>query len=157
MSHAESASRCLQQRIGVQSSPGDWFVVTQDRIDRFADVTLDDQFIHTDPERAAVTPFGGTIAHGMLTLSLIRPLLASSPTEPLPSDGLAMEINYGFDRVRFIEPVPAGSRIRASSVITAVEQRELAVQVVQQVTVEIEGEDRPGLMADWIGRLVYES
>lgn len=157
MSHAESASRSLERRIGVQSPPGDWFVVTQDRIDQFADVTLDDQFIHTDPGRAAATPFGGTIAHGMLTLSLIRPLLASSRSEPVPSQGLVMEINYGFDRVRFVEPVPTGARIRAASVITAVEQRELAVQVIQQVTVEIEGSDRPALIADWVGRLVYDS
>ena len=157
MSHAESAARSLERRIGVQSPPGDWFVVTQDRIDRFADATLDDQFIHTDPDRAAATPLGGTIAHGMLTLSLIRPLLASSPSEPLPAEGLTMEINYGFDRVRFVEPVPTGSRVRAASVITAVEQRELAVQVVQRVTVEIEGSDRPALVADWIGRLMYES
>lgn len=156
-SHAEIAEGLLAERVGVKTSPGDWLEVTQERIDRFADVTLDDQWIHTDPDRAADTPFGGTIAHGMLTLSLIRPLLSTAPADPMPSEGLVMELNYGFDRVRFVEPVPSGSRIRASSVLAGVERRGTAVQVTQEVTVERDGADRPVLVAEWIGRLVYDS
>ena len=155
--HAETAARLLADRVGVPNPPGEWLEVTQERIDRFAEVTLDDQFIHTDPERAAESPFGGTIAHGMLTLSLIRPLLSTAPADPMPSDGLLMEINYGFDRVRFVEPVPSGSRIRASSAIADVERRGTAVHVVQEVVVERDGADRPVLVAEWIGRLVYDS
>ena len=131
----------------------DWFTVDQDRIDRFADATLDHQFIHVDPIRAAETPFGGTVAHGFLTLSLLPHLLASIPELALPA--IRMGVNYGFDRVRFIHPVRSGSRIRATATLVAIE--EAAPRQFQQthdVTVEIEGVDKPALAATWLTRFM---
>ena len=133
-----------------------WFVLDQSRIDRFADVTDDHQFIHVDPELAKQTPFGTTIAHGFLTLSMLVKLTASIPNE-IPLEGIQMGINYGFDKVRFINPVLSGKRIRASAVTSAVELKGTAVNSTRTITVEIEGEGKPALVADWIGRTVYDS
>ena len=113
MGNAAAAFAVMKDRIGEDQGAGDWFNVSQEQIDRFADVTNDHQFIHVDPERAAAeTPFGGTIAHGFLTLSMLVHLQESIETEPMPLDGLMMGINYGFEKVRFITPVPSGARIR---------------------------------------------
>lgn len=158
MSKAAAAFEAMKDRIGVEQGAGDWFTVTQDVIDGFADVTLDHQFIHVDPERAAAeTPFGGTIAHGFLTLSLLVHLQESIDAPPVPTDGMVMGINYGFDKVRFITPVPSGARIRASAVVSNVELKGTAVQTTRTMTVEVEGVERPALVAEWIGRIVYES
>ena len=131
------------------------YEVTQEDIDRFADLTHDHQFIHVDPGRAAQTPFGGTIAHGFLTLSLLTHLVESVDLGPPLEQGFVMGVNYGLERIRFITPVPTGSRIRARTVTTDVTEMAAAVLVTRTVTVEIEGASRPVLVAEWIGRVVY--
>ncbi|WP_460497624.1 MaoC family dehydratase [Glycomyces tarimensis] len=132
---------------------GAWFTVEQDRIDAFAEATEDRQWIHVDPERAAAGPFGATIAHGFLTLSLL-PRLASSLVEV---GRTAMAMNYGMDKVRFLNPVPAGSRVRATTEITAAETTAMGVRLGSAVTVEIEGVDKPALIAQTISLYVPES
>jgi acyl dehydratase len=122
-------------------------VVDQDRIDRFAETTEDRQFIHIDPVSAAASPFGGTIAHGFLTLSLLTPMMQ----EGCPKLAVAMSVNYGFDKVRFLSPVKAGKRVRGSFKLVAMdEKRPGQWQQKVEVTVEIESEDKPALLADWI-------
>ena len=154
--NAEKAYEFLKEKEGEDQGHGDWFEVTQDRIDAFADATLDHQFIHVDVERAtAETPFGGTIAHGFLTLSLMVHLTTSIKVELPPLDGLIMGINYGMNKMRFINPVPAGSKIRAHSKLASVELKGNAIDQTRTVTVEIEGQDKPALVADWIGRMVF--
>jgi acyl dehydratase len=125
-----------------------WVVVDQERIDAFAEVTEDGQFIHVDPERAAATRFGGTVAHGFLTLSL----LSTQAYSVLPRiEGGAHGVNYGFDRVRFIHPVRSGSRVRGHFTLLAVKRRsEREWQLTYEVSVEIEGEEKPALAAQWL-------
>ena len=138
----------LEAEIGVTRHSG-WHLVDQATIDRFAAATGDHQFIHVDPERAAGTPFGGTIAHGFLTLSLIAVLLADTPRPPPP--GMRIGINYGCDRLRFIRPVRAGRRIRLASTLVAVERK--AADRFQQafdLTIGIEDEPGPALVARWL-------
>jgi acyl dehydratase len=133
---------------GSQLGPTDWLEVTQDRVNLFADATDDHQWIHVDPERAANGPFGGTIAHGLLTLSLLpyfRHQLYSVAN-------VAMAINYGYNKVRFITPVRVGAKIRARAEIAKVDQLEGAVQATVQITVEIEGSDKPAAVAESIVR-----
>lgn len=137
---------------GVESESSDWFEVDQERIDRFADATEDHQFIHVDPEKAAQTPFGSTIAHGYLTLSLLPRLLQDTAIMP---EGTAMGINYGLNKVRFLQPVKAGSEVRAhSTTLGAVEKGGGRVLVTSEVTVEIRGEDRPALVAETLAMFV---
>ena len=137
----------LHQSVG-QTFESHWFVVDQERIDAFAHVTEDRQFIHVDPEKASATPFGGTVAHGFLTLSLLSTMAYSA----LPVvEGAAMGVNYGFDKVRFLHPVRAGSRVRAKFVLTSViERSEAEWQLVYDVTIEIEGVQKPALAATWL-------
>ena len=131
---------------GRESDPSSWFEITQDRVDRFADATNDHQFIHVDPERAAQTPLGGTVAHGFLTLSLI-PFLTAEVADSI--EGLAMALNYGSDKVRFLQPVRVGSRVRARQKYLSVEEKRPGQWlVITRVTIEIEGEERPVLIAD---------
>ncbi len=154
--NAENAYGAMKAQVGGDPVPGEWFEITQERINAFADATLDHQFIHVDPERAAAeTPFGGTIAHGFLTLSLLVHLSSSIPAELPRLDGLLMGINYGMNRVRFINPVPSGSRVRAVAQVSDVERKGNAVDVTRTMTVEIEGQDKPALVAEWIGRMVF--
>jgi acyl dehydratase len=138
----------LEARIGTALGASDWFLVDQARIDAFADVTLDHQFVHVDPERARATPFGGTIAHGFLTLSLLVHLcLPFIPT--LANRKLV--VNYGFDKVRFVSPVRVGKRIRAVGKLGEVAERKPGNIILRvDVTVEIEGEDKPALTAEWL-------
>lgn len=132
------------QRLGVS----DWFLVDQPVIDRFAEVTQDFQFIHVDEARARATPLGGTVAHGMLTLSLL-PRMAEMVV-PLP-DGLKMGLNYGFNRVRFLNPVRSGKRVRGQFVLRSADDSQAGrLMLVLDVTVEIEGEDKPALVAEWV-------
>ena len=143
----------MKARIGQEVGVSDWHVMDQARIDRFADVTEDHQFIHVDPARAkAETPFGGTIAHGFLTLSL----LATIGYEALPQiEGRVMGINYGFDKVRFLQPVRAGSRLRARYKLRDVTERSAKEVLFRyEVMVEIEGSDKPALYAESIGLAV---
>src|SRR5437868_14862946 len=133
------------QPIGVS----DWIEVTQDRIAAFAEATEDRQFIHVDPEAAAKTPFGGTIAHGFLTLSLLSRMAAEAMLVP---DGVKMPVNYGLDRVRFLAPVKSGKRVRGRFTLDSIEEKAPGQWLFRHVvTVEIEGEDKPALTAQWLG------
>lgn len=139
----------LRARIGEEIGTSEWLLVTQDRIDAFADATDDHQWIHVDTARArAETPIGTTIAHGFLTLSLVSSLMRSA----ISFAGLRMSINYGLNRVRFVSPLPAGSRIRASVSLAALTDVDNAVQATWNVIVEREGGERPVLVAEWLVR-----
>ncbi|MBD0326086.1 MAG: MaoC family dehydratase [Pyrinomonadaceae bacterium] len=139
----------LRPLIGQEVAVGDWFEVTQERINLFAEATEDRQWIHTEPERAArESPFETTIAHGFLTLSLLSDLMMRA----ISIGGLRMGINYGLNRVRFISPVPAGARIRGRFALSAVEDIKGGVQATWGVTVEREGGDKPACVAEWLVR-----
>jgi acyl dehydratase len=156
-SNGERAAELIGRSVGTTLGSGEWFEVDQERIDGFADVTEDHQFIHVDPKACKeLSPWGVPIAHGFLTLSLLTKLVGSVPRDPAWLEGLAMGVNYGFDRVRFLSPVKVGSRIRASVEVKGVDQKDAnTVQVTQSVTVEIEDEQKPALVADWVTRYVY--
>jgi acyl dehydratase len=141
----------LRAAVGGPTRHSGWRQVTQALVDDFARVTGDHAFIHTDPGRAAATRFRGTIAHGLLTLSLLTTLLHEAIGH-VP--GVRMGVNYGFDRIRFIQPVPVGSRIRAAFALIGMEERDAGFFLfTYDVTVEIEGSKRPALAANWlIGR-----
>jgi acyl dehydratase len=153
--NATAAATALQARIGEDAKVGDWFEITQDRVTAFADATLDHQFIHIDPERAAATPFGGTVAHGFLTLSLLPHLVTKLDDGSTPLEGLLMGVNYGLNKVRFINPVPVGSKVRARVEVGAVTQKDNAVDQIQNVTIEIDGVDKPAMVAEWVTRFVF--
>ena len=156
--NAKKAYELFKAVEGKEEATGDWYEMTQETVNQFADVTQDHQFIHVDPERAKQTPFGGPIAHGFLTLSMLTHLGASAnPENPDPKrfEGMMMGVNYGFDKVRFVSPVKVGSRIRVHKLLSKVELKGNAVQQTQTMTVEIEGGERPALVADWLTRAVY--
>ncbi len=153
--NAQAAYEAMNATIGQPPVAGDWFEVTQERINDFAHATLDHQFIHIDPERAAETPFGGTIAHGFLTLSLLVHLSTSVPNDLPQFDGLLMGVNYGMNKVRFINPVATGSRIRVTAETADVVLKGNSVDQTRTMVVEIEGQEKPALVAEWIGRLVF--
>lgn len=139
----------IQERVGSEIGVSDWILIDQARIDSFADVTEDHQFIHVDPERAAQTPFRGTVAHGFLTLSLLSRMADGVMLHP---ESMRMAVNYGFDKVRFMGPVKSGKRIRGRfRMLSAEEKRASQWQITYEVTVEIEDEEKPALVADWIG------
>ncbi|MGZ8313093.1 MAG: MaoC family dehydratase [Allosphingosinicella sp.] len=139
----------IRKKVGSEIGVSDWILVDQAAIDTFADVTHDHQFIHVDPAAAANTPFGGTIAHGFLTLSLLSRMAADVLLRP---ETIRMAVNYGFEKVRFIAPVRSGRRVRGRFRLDRFEEKNPGqFQFVHQVTVEIEGEDKPALIADWIG------
>lgn len=129
----------------------DWFEITQERINTFADAADDHQWIHVDPERAAAGPFGAPIAHGFLTLSLLIPL----QTALFDVDGVTTKVNYGLDKVRFVSPVPAGSKIRLTATIAEVVEVPGGVQVVIDIVIEIEGGTKPAVVARSLQRF-YE-
>ncbi|HEU4540542.1 MAG TPA: MaoC family dehydratase [Jiangellaceae bacterium] len=141
----------LRAAIGTEVGCGDWVEVSQDRILKFADATGDHQWIHVDPERAAAGPFGGTVAHGYLTLSLIPTLTTGIPAV----DGVTMGLNYGLDKVRFPAPVPAGSRVRSRVELLSVDDVPGGVQLTSRVTVEREGGDKPVCVAETVTRLYF--
>jgi len=139
----------LRERVGQEIAIGDWRVLSQSSIDRFADATGDHQWIHVDAARAAKeSPFRTTIAHGFLTLSLVSSLLRDA----VELTGLRMAINYGLNRVRFVSPVPSGARIRGRFALAAVEEIGGSLQATWQATVEREGGDKPCLIAEWLVR-----
>jgi len=155
---ADKAFPLFQADIGTDEGTGEWFEITQEQVNQFADVTHDHQFIHVDPEAAKNTPFGGTIAHGFLTLSMLTKLSAgasSADPDPARLAGMLMGINYGFNKVRFVSPVKVGSRIRARAVTSNVELKGNAIESTRDFTVEIEGEEKPALVAQWVTRVVY--
>ena len=143
----------LKSRVGQEIGVSDWFPVTQERITQFAEATEDRQWIHVDPERAAAeSPFKKTIAHGFLTLSLVSVMLRAAVT----MTGVRMAINYGSNRVRFVAPVLAGSRVRGRFVLAAVEDTKGGVQATWGITVEREGEQKPACVAEWLVRYYAE-
>jgi acyl dehydratase len=145
-----SSPAALADLVGAEIAVGEWFEISQERIARFAEATDDRQWIHLDPARAAAeSPYGGTIAHGLLTLSLIVPLVERA----VAIDGVRMTVNYGFDRVRFPAPVPSGARVRARVKVGSAEPLSGGVQVTWHVTIEREGGDKPVCVAAWIARL----
>jgi acyl dehydratase len=154
----------LRARIGQDTTPGDWLLITQDRVNQFADVTDDHQFIHVDPERAKNTPFGGTIAHGFLTLSLCLMLPryregGSQEQAPAPEQSgprPRMSVNYGLNKVRFPAAVPVGSRIRGSTRLLSAEEVSPGVlQNITQITIEVEGQSKPAAVIEMVGRHYY--
>src|SRR5438552_5157243 len=139
----------IRARTGEEVGISGWLTVDQTRIDAFADATEDRQFIHTDPAAAAQTPFGGTIAHGFLSLSLLSRMAAEAMLVP---DGVKMAVNYGLDRVRFLAPVRSGRRVRGRFTLDSIEEKAPGQLLLRHiVTVEIEGEDKPALTAVWLG------
>lgn len=136
----------LAGRVGEVIGTSRWFTIDQRRIDRFADTTEDHQFIHVDPEAAKATPFGQTIAHGFLTVSMLAPMMSG-----LDKPDTKMSVNYGFNKLRFLSPVKSGQRIRGSfKLLELVEKRPGQWQQTVEATIEIEGEDKPALLAEWI-------
>ena len=144
----------LASLIGDEIGVTDWFEIDQDRVNAFADATLDHQFIHVDPEAAAATPFGGTIAHGFLTLSLLPMFLQDiSPV----IEGTLFAMNYGSDKVRFLQPVKVGSRIRARNTLAAAEEKRPGQWLIKQtVTMEIEGESKPAMVAEMLSMVFVQ-
>jgi acyl dehydratase len=139
----------IRAQIGREIGVSSWLMVDQGRIDSFAEATEDRQFIHTEPAAAAQTPFGGTIAHGFLTLSLLSRMGAEAMLIP---DDVRMAVNYGLDRVRFLTPVKSGKRVRGRFMLDSVEEKAPGQVLMRHtVTVEIEGEDKPALTAIWLG------
>lgn len=149
MSNLINASQ-IQDYVGKEVGLTDWIEVDQERINQFADATGDHQYIHLDAERAAQTPFGTTIAHGFLTLSLLSML--SGMGGGLKLENTVMGINYGLDKVRFLNPVKSGAKIRARFVLASAEEKKPGNYLLKHnVTVEIDGEDKPALIAEWLG------
>ena len=141
----------IRDRIGQEVGVSGWLTMDQQRIDEFAEATQDRQFIHIDPEAAARTPFGTTIAHGFLSLSMLSRMAAEAMLIP---DSTKMAVNYGLDRVRFIAPVKGGKRIRGRFRLDSVEEKAPGQLLFRHtVTVEIEGEEKPALTAEWLGLL----
>ena len=135
---------------GSELGPTDWLEISQDRVNKFADATDDHQWIHVNPEKAAAGPFGGTIAHGLLTLSL----LPHFNQQLYAVEGIAMAINYGYNKVRFITPVPVGAKLRARGVISKVDRLDGAVAATTTITVELEGSEKPAAVAESIVRFI---
>ncbi len=141
----------IRSRLGTEVGLSPWIEIGQGHIDTFAEVTGDHQFIHVDPEAAAKTPFGGTVAHGFLSLSLLSRMAHDVMLVP---NTLKMGVNYGFEKVRFLAPVRAGKRVRGHfTLVSFEEKRPGQYQFAHDVTVEIEGEDKPALSATWIGQV----
>ena len=139
----------IRAAVGTEIGVSDWIDVAQERINQFAEATEDRQFIHVDEELARQTPFGGTIAHGFLSLSLLSRMAADIMRVP---DSTKMAVNYGLDKVRFLKPVASGKKVRGRFVLTAMTEKAPGqLLLTHSVTVEIDGEDRPALVADWLG------
>jgi len=155
MANTDTQDSVTIQQLAAQADAervSDWVTVSQEMIDKFAEATGDHQFIHVDPAKAAMTPFGGTIAHGFLTLSLM-PLLSQKTPQPR-IEGLKMGVNYGGNKVRFLTPVRSGSRVRGRfKTLELVEKRPGQWQQTVEFTIEIEGQDKPALIAEWISQL----
>ncbi|MCP3997413.1 MAG: MaoC family dehydratase [bacterium] len=140
--------------IGTEIGVTEWFEIDQDRVNAFADATLDHQFIHVDPQAAAATPFGGTIAHGFLALSLLPHLLQDISPEIA---GVMFALNYGTDKVRFLQPVKVGSRIRVRNALSAADEKSPGRWLLKQtVTMEIEGEQKPAMVAELLAMIFVQ-
>jgi acyl dehydratase len=142
----------MVKAVGTKFEPGPWITVDQQRINTFADCTEDHQFIHVDEQAAKNTPFGGTIAHGFLSLSLLSKMAEGNGIVP---ENIVMGLNYGFDKVRFLAPVKSGKRIRANATIADVTRKDdNRFLIKQSISVEIEGEETPALVAEWLTMVV---
>jgi len=148
MAHVFDSPAALLDAVGTTFGPTDWLTVDQERIDRFADATNDHQWIHVDAERAKEGPFGGTIAHGYLTLSFCAYFLS----QLAEVHGISMGINYGVDKARFIAPVPSGSRVRATGELVGATEVPGGVQAVVRITIEIDGASKPAAVVDTVSR-----
>ncbi len=152
----QRALESLQSQLGQETQPGDWMRISQERINQFAQATDDHQWIHVDTEKARQnSPFGTTIAHGYLTLSLIVPLTRQSEAESPKFEGLTMAVNYGLNKVRFPAAVKTGVRIRARSVLKQVAEVSGSLQLTREVTIEIEGGGKPACVAETLTRLYF--
>ncbi len=147
----------LKGYIGQEIAVSPWVLVTQEMVDKFADATGDHQFIHVDPERAKQTMFGGTVAHGFFTLSMLAGFLREQESGLRLKLPVRVSVNYGLNRVRFPAPVPVGKRIRNHTRLLAIEEDAKGgwVQITREQTVEIEGSNKPGLVAEWLGRFYF--
>jgi acyl dehydratase len=157
-SKAEAAIAVFQKHLGSEEGVGEWFAIDQERINAFADATLDHQFIHVDPEKSAqLSPYKVTIAHGFLTLSMVVHLGKTIPVcDAEAYQGVVMGVNYGLDKVRFPSPVPVNSRIRGRRELVEAELKNPStIQIKQRMTVEVEGQDKPACVAETLTRLVY--
>jgi acyl dehydratase len=140
----------LASHVGKDLGTSEWFLIDQARINAFADATLDHQFIHVNPEMAKATPFGGTIAHGYLTVALL-PYLQATMADMIMPEGLKMGMNYGFDKLRFMAPVKVGKRVRAhAKLLDATEKKPGQWLLKFEYSIEIEGEEKPALVAEWL-------
>ena len=148
MTHVANGIDELRTLAGADLGPSDWLEISQDRVNTFADATDDHQWIHVDPERAGSGPFGGTIAHGYLTLALVIPLW----TQILQIGGIGMAVNYGLNRLRLPAPVPVGSAVRLHARVATVEEVRNGVQLTVEFTVEIRGAEKPALVAEALYR-----
>lgn len=160
MSALEEAKEIYEKRLGEKSQPGDWFEMEQDRVNQFAEVTGDHQWIHVDVDRAnKESPFGGPIAHGQLTLSILglvgrtsaAPQAAPAPQGPRPK----LTVNYGFDKVRFPSPVPVGAKIRSVRELKRVEEKNGSLELMSEIKVEVEGQEKPACVAESLSRLYF--
>ncbi|HZR81568.1 MAG TPA: MaoC family dehydratase [Candidatus Binatia bacterium] len=157
-SKAEKAVESFKRLVGKPEQPGEWLQITQERINQFADCTMDHQFIHVDPEKSAqLSPYKVTIAHGFLTLSMLTHLTTTVKAEATDAyDGVVMGVNYGFDKVRFVNAVKVNSRIRVHRKLVDVQLKGTNnVQLTHECTIEIEGEAKPACIANWLTMLVY--
>ena len=145
----------LQARIGESNPPSDWFEITQERINDYADVSMDHQWIHVDVDRAREGPFGAPIAHGNLTIAVMGHLPQSAKSEAPQLEGHKLSINYGFDKIRFPSPVKVGAKIRATSTLKRAEIKGGMIETMNEIVVEIEGQEKPALVAESLGRLVF--
>lgn len=145
----------LAARIGVATEPTDWFEITQERVNQFAEATLDRQWIHVDPERAKTGPFGRAIAHGQLTMSIMSFLPGGQGVGLPPLPGMKAGINYGWNKVRFPNPVAVGAHIRTIGKLKSVEIKGSMLEIVNELTVEVKGQDKPACVAESVLRLAF--
>ena len=153
--HMKNALQALQERIGESTPPTDWFEITQERVNDYAEVSMDHQWIHVDVERASKGPFGAPIAHGNLTIAVMGHL---PRTESVPGprlEGHKLSINYGFDKIRFPSPIRVGAKIRATSTLRRAEIKGGMIETMNEIKVEIQGQDKPALVAESLGRLAF--
>ena len=152
----DTAFQQMQSRVGEQTSQSEWFEVTQERINDYADVSMDHQWIHVDVDRAnKESPFGAPIAHGNLTLAIMGHLPMASVAEGPKVEGQKLGINYGFDRIRFPSPVPVGTLIRATSTLKRVELKGGMLETMNEIVVEAQGTEKPVCVAESLGRMVF--